>query len=75
MNMFFNLQNPSLYIKEQSRKRTFEIKSCSIFFVKFPKKAKTVFVLKNSINNLFLSIYLVFSFKQAKEHILFQVKP
>ena len=29
---FENLQNPSLYIKEQSPRRKFEIKSCSLFF-------------------------------------------
>ena len=36
--------------------------------------AKTVFDLKNSKKNIFWSISSVFAFKQAKEHILFQVK-
>ena len=37
--------------------------------------AKTVLDLKNSLKFFFLSISSVFPFKQAKEHILFQVKP
>ena len=36
--------------------------------------AKTVFDLKISLKNIFWSISSVFAFKQAKEHILFQVK-
>ena len=36
--------------------------------------AKTVFNLKNSLKNIFWSIFSVFAFKEAKEYILFQVK-
>ena len=36
---------------------------------------KTVFYLKNSKQIFFLSIPSAFAFKQAKEHILLQVKP
>ena len=36
---------------------------------------KTVFDLKNSETKFFESISSVLGFKQAKEHILFQVKP
>ena len=68
-----NLQNPSLYIKEQSPIIKFEIKSCLIF-LKFPKIAKTVFDLKNSKTKFLPPFSSVFAFKQAKEQILFQVK-
>ena len=46
------------------------------FFAKFlflQKMGETVFDLKNSLN--FYEVSLVFAFKKAKEHILFQVKP
>ena len=74
MNIFLYKFAESFLIHQRTiAKKKFEIKSFNIF-QKFPKTAETVFDLKNSIH-IFLSISSVFGFKQAKEHILFQVKP
>ena len=68
LHIFYaNLQNLSLYITEQSPKK----QNLKLKFVKY------LFLFsKNGQNGFWTeSISSVFTFKQAKEHILFQVKP
>ena len=60
------------YIKEQSPSRKFDIKSCLIF-LKIPKNGQNGFLSVQRENNLGFST--VYAFKQAEEHILFQVQP
>ena len=75
MNFFVeNLRNPSLYTKEQSTRRKFEIKSC-LLFLKILKNGQHSFWSVQGKTKLFLGFSSVFAFKQAKEQILFQVQP
>ena len=67
-----NFQSPFLYIEEQSPKINLKLKLVKYFL--FFKNGQNGFDLKNS-KTIFWSISSVFAFKQAKEHILIQVKP
>ena len=74
MNHFFEiLQNPSLFIKEQSPRRKFEIKGCLVFFKNSQKWSKR-FLLCTRKTNFWGGFSLVFAFKQANEQVLFQVQ-
>ena len=65
---------PYTYIKEQSPKENSKLKVVE-YFLKIPKKGqKTVFDLKNILKKC-SPFLLIFAFKQAKAHILFQVQP
>ena len=58
-----------LTFKGQSPIIQFEIKSCSIFFFKFPKMAKTVFYLKKCKTKICPPFSSVFAFKQTKKQM------
>ena len=46
INIFFeNLQNPSLYMKEQPTRKNYKLKAVKYFFFQLPKMVKTVFDL------------------------------
>ena len=63
-----------LFIQEQSSRRKFEIKSCSIFFF-IPKIGQHGFWAVQVKTNFFVGFCSVLAFLQAKKHILFQVQP
>ena len=63
------------YTSKIITQKLFEIKSCLVLFFYFPKMGKMVFDLKNGKTKFGGSFSFVLAFKQAEEHILFQVKP
>ena len=69
-----NMYISRLFIQEQSSRRKFEIKSCSIFFF-IPKIGQHGFWAVQVKTNFFVGFCSVLAFLQANKHILCQVQP